>query len=111
MNSHFSVGLILVLCSMAPTFDRSLNITGNSIERNCIYQKDGKFYRVLSIFKKSYNKWRHERKANTTDKMKVHLQVVEDYYFGYHAHENCYYTCEDSCNLGIYLGHVLSIDK
>ena len=36
-------------------------ITGNSIERNCIYIKDGKFYCVLSIFKKSYNKWRHER--------------------------------------------------
>ena len=27
-------------------------ITGNSIERNCIYVKDGNFYRVLSIFKK-----------------------------------------------------------
>ena len=35
-------------------------ITGNSVERNCIYKKDGKFYHVLSIYKKSYNKWRNE---------------------------------------------------
>ena len=40
-------------------------ITGNSVERKCIYQKDGKFYRVLSIFKKIYNKWRHERQGKT----------------------------------------------
>ena len=26
-------------------------VTGNSVERNCIYVKDGKFYRVLSVFK------------------------------------------------------------
>ena len=41
--------------------DEDQIITGNSVERNCIYSKDGKFYRVLSVFKKSYNKWRHER--------------------------------------------------
>ena len=86
-------------------------ITGNSVERNCIYKKDGKFYRVLSIFKKSYNKWRHERQGKTTDKMKVHLQVLEDYHFGYHAHENYYYLCDDSCNLGMYLGHAFGINK
>ena len=43
--------------------------------------------------------------------MKVHLQVIEDYHFGYHAHENYYYICEDSCNLGLYLGHVFGIHK
>ena len=85
--------------------------TGNCVERNCIYKKDGKFYRVLSIFKKSYNKWRHERQGKPTDKMKVHLQVLEEYFFGYHAHVNFHYICEDSTNLGTYLGHALGINK
>ena len=65
---------------------------------------------MLSIFKKTYNKWRHERQGKTTDKMKLHLQVLEDYNFGYHAHENYYYTCEDSCNLGMYLGYAFGIN-
>ena len=38
--------------------------TVNMVERNCLYKKDGKYYQVLSIFKKSYNKWRHERIGN-----------------------------------------------
>ena len=52
-----------------------------------------------------------ERQGKTTDKMKVHLQVLEDYHFGYHAHENYYYICEDSSNLAVYLGHAFGNNK
>ena len=85
--------------------------TGNFVERNCIYTKDGNFYRVLSVFKKPYNKWRHERQGKRTDKLKVHIQVLERYLVGFHAHLNYHYTCEDSSNLGVYLGHALGFNK
>ena len=52
-------------------------ITGNSVERNCIYSKDGKLYCVLRVFKKSYNKWRYERQGDRNEKLKVHLQELE----------------------------------
>ena len=29
----------------------------NCLERDCIFEKNGKYFRVLSIFKKSYGKW------------------------------------------------------
>ena len=51
---------------------------GNYVEQNCIFLKDGKFYRVLSVFKKTYHKWRYERKGKTNEKKKVHLQVLEN---------------------------------
>ena len=63
------------------------NITGNSVERNCIFLKNGKRYRVLSVFKKAYNKWRHERRGIKNDQMKVHLRLLADYHNRYHAHE------------------------
>ena len=84
--------------------------TGNYVEQNCIFLNDGKFYCVLSVFKKTFNKWRHERKGKTNEKMKVHLQVLEKYHGGYHAHEEYYYICKNSSNLGIYLGHAFGID-
>ena len=82
-------------------------ITGNSVEQNCIYVKDGKFYRVLSIFKKSYNKWRHERQGDKNEKLKVHLQVLVTFHGNYQAHLGYHYLCEDSSSLGTYIGHAL----
>ena len=72
--------------------------TVDTVEQNCLYEKDGKYYRVLSIFKKSNKKWRHERIGNKNEKVKVHLQVIKDYYCGYHADEHYLYICEDSFN-------------
>ena len=43
-------------------------ITGESVERNCIFVKNAKYYRVLSVFKKTYNKWRHERRGEKNEK-------------------------------------------
>ena len=86
-------------------------ITGNSVERNCIYVKDGKFYRVLSVFKKSYNKWRHERQGDKNEKLKVHLQVLETFHDNYQAHLGYHYLCEDSSNLGTYIGHAFNINN
>ena len=85
--------------------------TVNTVEQNCLYKKGGKYYRVLSIFKKSYNEWRHELIGKKNEKMKVHLQVIKDYHCGYHADEHYHYICEDSFNLGLYLGHALNIRK
>ena len=85
-------------------------ITGNSVERNCIYSKDGKFYRVLSVFKKSYNKWRHERQGDRNEKLKVHLQELEIFHDYYQAELTYNYVCEDSTNLGTYLGHAFNIN-
>ena len=86
-------------------------ITGESVERNCIFVKNAKFYRVLSVFKKTYNKWRHERRGAKNQKMKVHLQLLGKYHMGFHAHETYTYSCVDSNNLGVYIGHALSINK
>ena len=84
---------------------------GDSVERNSIYFHKGKYYRVLSIFQKTYNKWRHERMGKKNDKMKVHLQVLELYHGGYHAHDQYKYLCEDSHNLGVYIGHAFNYNK
>jgi len=85
--------------------------SGQTIERNCIYLKKGKYFRVMSIFKKSYNKWRHERKGGIKEKMKVHLQVLETYHGAYHAHEGYQYICEELSNLGFYIGHAFGSHK
>ena len=85
--------------------------TGTLVERNCIFLKNETYYRVMSVFKKSYNKWRHEKKGNLKDKMKVHLQVLDIYHCAYHANEEYQYVCEDSSNLGTYIGHAIGMRK
>ena len=62
-------------------------VTGDSIERNCIFLKNKRYYRVLSVFKKTYNKWRHERRGERKEKMKVHLQELADFHNRFGAHE------------------------
>ena len=86
-------------------------IAGNLVERNCLYLKDGMYYRVISIFKKTYNKWRYERIGKTNEKMKVHLQALEKYHCSYHADEFYRYKCVDSSELGVYIGHTFNICK
>ena len=49
--------------------------------------------------------------GNKNDKMKVHLQVLELYHGGYHAHDQYKYLCEDSHNLGVYIGHAFNYNK
>ena len=66
---------------------------------------------MLSVFKKTYNKWRHERRGERKEKMKVHLQELADFHNRFGAHEAYNYVCENSENLGIYLGHALNINN
>ena len=55
-------------------------VNGESVERNFMFVKNGKYYRVLSVFKKTYNKWRHEQRGEKNEKMKVHLQLLGKYH-------------------------------
>ena len=43
--------------------------------------------------------------------MKVHLQELADFHYRFGAHEAYNYVCENSDNLGIYLGHALNINN
>ena len=72
--------------------------------------KYGKFYRVLGIFKKSFNKWRHERQGDKNEKLKVHLKVLETFHDNYQVHLGYHYICEDLSNLGTYIGHAININ-
>ena len=62
--------------------------------------------KMLQCMSESISEWIGNKKR----KMKVHLQVIEDYHCGYHADEHYHYICE-GFNLGLYLGHALNIRK
>ena len=48
----------------------------NLLSRDYIYQKCGTFYRILSVFKKSYGKWRYEIHADEGESVMVHVQEL-----------------------------------
>ena len=75
----------------------------NSLERDCIFEKNGKFFRVLSIFKKSYGKWRHERSGCIKEKLKVHVQELKKFQNGFSPEPS--YSCTTSMEIGHYVGH------
>ena len=50
---------------------------GDNITRDDIYMIKDDSYRVLSVLKKSYNKWRLERSGKKKEKLKVHLQLLD----------------------------------
>ena len=110
-EKHKVQGSISSLQKVQSLSGRWFSVRTENVERNYIFLKNGKHCRVLSVFKKSYNKYRHERRGDKNDEMKVHLQLLENYHCRHHAHERYTYKCEDSKNLGIYIGHALSINK
>ena len=61
------------------TIEKLLN--ANLLSRDYIYQKGGTFYRILSVFKKSYSKWRYETHADEGESIMVHVQEL-----GFHLH-------------------------
>jgi len=75
----------------------------NSLERDCIYEKNGRYYRVLSIFKKSYGKWRHVRSGNINEKLKIHIQELNFYQMGFSPEPH--YSLTTSMEIGHYIGH------
>lgn len=48
---------------------------GNVLERDCIFGGNGKYYRVLSVFKKLYGKWRDVRSGKCDQNVKVRIQI------------------------------------
>ncbi len=79
----------------------------NSLERDCIFEKNGQYFRVLSIFKKSYGRWRHVRSGNMNDNLKVHVQELKFYQMGFSPEPN--YSCTTSSEIGHYCGHALEL--
>ena len=48
----------------------------NLLGRDYIFQKGDTPYRILSVFKKSYGKWRHETHADEDESIMVHVQEL-----------------------------------
>ena len=78
---------------------------GEFIQRDDLYVVKDKVYRVLSVYKKSYNKWRLERSAKRHDNLKIHLQLLKQFHFKYNVHEKFKYICVNTKDLGKYIGH------
>ena len=78
---------------------------GEFIQQDDIYVVNDKIYRVLSVFKKSYNKWRLERSAKKNDNLKVHLQLLKEYHWKYNVNKKFKYICVHNKDLGKYIGH------
>ena len=81
------------------------------IIRDDIYRVNDKFYRVLSVFKKSYNKWRLERSGKRNDKLKIHLQLLDKFLEAYNVDKSHKYICVSSTELGMYIGHAFAVNK
>ena len=84
---------------------------GDNISRDDIYMINDDCYRVLSVFKKSYNKWRLERSGSKKEKLKVHLQLLDDFLGWYTVHPTDKYICVNSNDLGQFLGHPFAVNK
>ena len=84
---------------------------GADIIRDDIYKMKDENYRVLSVFKKSYNKWRLERSGKIGENLKVHLQLLDDFLGWYNVHPTDKYICVNSKDLGKFVGHAFAINK
>ena len=49
----------------------------NLLGREYIYKTEDTFYRVFSVFKKSYGKWQYEHHENEGDSVMAHVQQLE----------------------------------
>ena len=83
----------------------------NDIIRDDIYCVNDKFYRVLCVFKESYNKWRLERSGKRNEKLKIHLQLLDKFLQAYNIDKSHKYVCINSVDLGMYIGHAFSVNK
>ena len=81
------------------------------ITRNDLFRMNGKLYRVLSVFKKSYNKWRLERSGTRSEKLKIHLQLLDKFLDSYIVDKSQKYICINSAELGIYIGHAFPVNN
>ena len=83
----------------------------NNIIRDDIYCVNDKFYRVLSVLKKSYNKWRLERSGKRNEKLKIHPQLLDKFLEAYNVDKSHKYICVNSAELGMYIGHAFAVNK
>ena len=63
------------------------------LSRDYIYLKNSKHYRVHSVFKKSYGKWRFEPHANEGESVMAHVQELATWHDAYQSLEN-YFCCK-----------------
>ena len=80
---------------------------GNVIERDCVFENNENYYRILSVFKKSYGKWRNERNGKLSEKLLLHVQKLEFFHSAFNPIAE--YHLMDSSSVGEYVGH--SIDE
>jgi hypothetical protein len=56
--------------------DKNMGTCNGDLKRNVVVEIDSNFYKITSVYLKSYNKWRIDDSVNITDKAKVHLTKV-----------------------------------
>ena len=69
------------------------------IIRDDIYMINDKYYRKLSIFKKTDNKWRLKSSGSRKDKLMIHLQLLERHHSSYNADQNWHQRLKLGCYL------------
>ena len=82
------------------------DVSNSNVGKLLSHMQKDEFYRVLSVFKKSYNKWRLERSGKRNEKLKIHLQLLDEYHFAYNVRKKYKYICVNSKDIGVYIGHV-----
>ena len=55
----------------------------NVLGRDYIFERNGTYYRILSIYKKSYGKWRYEYHADENEPVMAHVQELNYSFFVY----------------------------
>ena len=60
------------------------------MKRLYIYKSENTSYRVLSVFKKSYGKWRYEYYANEGDSVIAYVQELEICFNAYQQPPNTF---------------------
>ena len=83
---------------------------GENIKRNNIYKIKDDHYRVLSVFKKSYNKWRMETYGSRKEKLKIHLQMLDNFQGKFQVHPRHKYICINSKDIRDYVGHSFAVN-
>jgi len=81
----------------------------NLLERDYIYEKNGVYYRVLTLFKKSYGKWRYEQRQIKGPDLRIHVQELEVFFGAFMPTTR--YHCVKYSDIGDYIGtHITSED-
>jgi hypothetical protein len=74
------------------------------VKRNTIFQDSIGCYRVLSLYAKSYSKWRFEEEIDLKQKVKFKAHIQRLTYLHFRYHETCTYEVKDKLDtfIGIF---------